>query len=212
MVYELRCYTLFPGKMPEYLKAAETIGRPARGQNFGENHGYWTAEFGALNQIWHLWKYDSLDERTRLRGELAKHKPWTEGYVSVIRPLIARQDLRLMNAVVDIKPSDGTTGNIYELRVYRTQMGGAATYGKNFKEVQAAREKYSPIWGAWTGEVPQPNEWIHLWRYKNLQERFEARAAATKDPAWQAYLAKGPALLAEMHSTLLMPTNYSPLK
>ena len=25
MVYELRCYTLVPGKMPEYLKAAETI-------------------------------------------------------------------------------------------------------------------------------------------------------------------------------------------
>ena len=70
MVYELRCYTLSPGKMPEYLKAAETIGRPARGQNFGVNHGYWTAEFGALNQIWHLWKYDSYEERTRLRGEL----------------------------------------------------------------------------------------------------------------------------------------------
>ena len=79
-------------------------------------------------------------------------------------------------------------------------------------EVKEAREKYSPIWGAWTGEFPQPNEWIHLWRYKNLQERFEARAAATKDPAWQAYLAKGPAKLAEMHSTLLLPTNYSPLK
>ena len=70
MVYELRCYTLAPGKMPEYLKAAETIGRPARGQNYGVNHGYWTAEFGALNQIWHLWKYDSYEERTRLRGEL----------------------------------------------------------------------------------------------------------------------------------------------
>ena len=58
MVYELRCYTLLPGKMPEYLKAAETIGRPARGNNYGVNHGYWTAEFGALNQIWHLWKDD----------------------------------------------------------------------------------------------------------------------------------------------------------
>ena len=117
-----------------------------------------------------------------------------------------------MNAVVDIKPSDGTTGNVYELRIYRTQMGGAQAYAKDFKEVQEAREKYSPIWGAWTGEVPEPNEWIHLWRYKNLQERFEARAAAMKDPAWQAYLAKGPAKLAAMHSTLLLPTNYSPLK
>ena len=91
---------------------------------------------------------------------------------------------------------DGTTGNVYELRIYRTVLGGAQQYGKNFKEVQAAREKYSPIWGAWTGEFPQPNEWIHLWRYKNLEERFKARGDAMKDPAWQAYLAKGPAKLA----------------
>ena len=108
-----------------------------------------------------------------------------------------------MNAVVDIKPSDGTTGNIYELRVYTCNLGGAQQYGKDFKEVQAAREKYSPIWGAWTGEIPQPNEWIHMWRYKNLEERFKARSDAMKDPAWQAYLAKGPAKLQSMFSTLL---------
>ena len=126
MVYELRCYTLAPGTMPEYLKAAETIGRPARGQNFGENHGYWTAEFGALNQIWHLWKYYSYEERTRLRGELAKHKPWTEGYVPVIRPLIQRQYLRLINAVVDIKPSDGTTGNPFSKRMAVPLLGAVS--------------------------------------------------------------------------------------
>ena len=55
-----------------------------------------------------------------------------------------------MNAVVDIKPSDGTTGNVYELRIYRTVLGGAQQYGKDFLEVKEAREKYSPIWGAWT--------------------------------------------------------------
>ena len=137
MVYELRCYTLVPGKMPEYLKAAETIGRPARGNNYGVNHGYWTAEFGALNQIWHLWKYDSLNDRERLRGELMKNEDWTEEYVPTIRPWIQRQDLRVMNAVVDVQPCDGTTGNVYELRIYRTVLGGAQQYGKNFKEVEA---------------------------------------------------------------------------
>ena len=85
MVYELRTYTLIPGKMPEYLKAAETIGRPARGNNYGVNHGYWTSEFGALNQIWHLWKYDSYEERTRLRNELQKNKDWTEKYIPIVR-------------------------------------------------------------------------------------------------------------------------------
>ena len=99
-----------------------------------------------------------------------------------------------------------------QLRIYRTVMGGAAQYGENFKQVRAAREKYSPIWGAWTGELPQPNEWVHLWRYKNLQERTEARAAAMKDPAWLAYIAKGTLLLAEMQSTLLIPASFSPAK
>ena len=177
MVYELRCYTLFPGKMPEYLKAAETIGRPARGNNYGVNHGYWTAEFGALNQIWHLWKYDSHDERTRLRGELAKNKDWTEKYVPIVRPLHPAPG----------PAADERRGRHQAVRRHHRQrlraahlphqLGGAQQYGKDFKEVQAAREKYSPIWGAWTGEFPQPNEWIHLWRYKNLEERFKARVA-----------------------------------
>lgn len=212
MVYELRCYTLKPGKVPEFLRINETLGRPIRGQKFGENLGYWTAEFGALNQVWHLWRYESYSERSRLRGELAKHKPWTEEYIPIIKPLIAQQALRLMNAVVDIKPSDSTTGNAYELRIYRTQMGAATEYAKNFKAVQATREKYSPIWGAWIGEFPQPNEWLHLWRYKNLEERFEARAAVSKNPEWQAYVAKGASLLVETHSTLLLPVSFSPLQ
>ena len=177
MVYELRCYTLMPGKMPEYLKAAETIGRPARGNNYGVNHGYWTAEFGALNQIWHLWKYDSYEERTRLRGELAKNKDWTEKLRADDPAADRAPGPALMNPVVDIKPDDGTTGNVYELRIYRTVLGGAAAVRQELQGGPAARDKYSPIWGAWTGEFPQPNEWIHLWRYKNLQERFEARGA-----------------------------------
>ena len=125
MVYEFRTYTLAPGKMPEYLKAAETIGRPARGNNYGVNHGYWTSEVGALNQIWHLWKYDSYEERTRLRAELQKNKDWTEKYIPIVKTCVVRQDLRLMNAVVDIRPDDGTTGNVYELRIYRCGLGGA---------------------------------------------------------------------------------------
>ena len=63
MIHELRQYQLKPGKLAEYLQHAETIGRPARGNNYGVNHGYWTVEFGALNQVWHIWSYASLDER-----------------------------------------------------------------------------------------------------------------------------------------------------
>ena len=68
MIYEMRTYTFHMGKLPAYLELARNVGRPVRGQNYGTNHGYWTSEFGSLNQIWHLWSYPSLDERKRLQG------------------------------------------------------------------------------------------------------------------------------------------------
>ena len=69
MIYELRTYTLFPGKQGEYLKLNEEVGRPIRGDKYGKLEGSWTTEFGLLNQYVHLWAYPSLDERERLRGD-----------------------------------------------------------------------------------------------------------------------------------------------
>ena len=196
MVYELRTYTLVPGKMPEYLKAAETIGRPARGNNYGVNHGYWTSEFGALNQIWHLWKYDSYDERTRLRNELQKNKDWTEKYVPIVRTCVQRQDLRLMNPVVDIKPDDGTTGNVYELRIYRLQprRRGAVRQGLQGGP-GGAREVLADL-GRLDGRVPAAQRVDPPVALQEPAGALRGRARdAMKDPAWQAYLAKGPAKL-----------------
>jgi hypothetical protein len=45
-----------------------------------------------------------------------------------------------------------------------------------------------------------------------LNARGEARANALKDPAWQEFLGKGPQLLEEMHSTIMLPAPHSPLK
>ena len=65
MIYELRTYTFHAGKLPAYLKLQEEVGRPVRGDDYGKCHGYWTAEFGQLNQVWHLWSYASLDDRAQ---------------------------------------------------------------------------------------------------------------------------------------------------
>ena len=81
MIYELRTYTLFPGKQSEYLKLNSEIGRPARGQKYGTLQGSWTTEFGTLNQFVTLWGYADLIERERLRAELAKNEVWSRDYV-----------------------------------------------------------------------------------------------------------------------------------
>src|SRR5262249_39915074 len=70
------------------------------------------------NQYVHLWSYPSLDERDRLRGELAKNDEWTKGYVPQIRPLLLAQENKILSAVTPFKPPTDS-GNLYELRWYR---------------------------------------------------------------------------------------------
>ena len=81
MIYELRTYTVRPGALGDMVKAASTVSKDIRGDNFGKLEGYWSTEIGALNQVLHMWSYSDLNERARLRGELAKifDKPTADG-------------------------------------------------------------------------------------------------------------------------------------
>ena len=115
MIYELRTYTVKPGTLGDMIKAASTISRDIRKNDYGKLEGYWSTEIGPLNQVLHMWSYNSFDERARLPAELAKNPRWTGEYVPLIRPLLVRQDVRLMSAVrPPVAPA--STGNVYELR------------------------------------------------------------------------------------------------
>jgi hypothetical protein len=211
MIYELRTYTVRPGTLGDMVKAASTLSREIRGDNFGKLEGYWSTEIGQLNQVMHLWSYSDLNERARLRAELAKNARWTGEYVALIRPFLARQEVRLLNA---IKPpvAPASTGNIYELRNYRARPLAAREWIAAFTAALPAREKYSKIVGLWQTETGQPNEVCHIWAYPSLNARAEARANASNDPVWKEFLGKGPSFLEEMHSTIMLPAPHSPLQ
>src|ERR1700752_1419018 len=125
MIYELRTYTVLPGTVDDMVKAASTVSRDIRGDNFGKLEGYWSTEIGPLNQVLHMWSYSDLNERARLRAELAKNSRWTGEYLPLICPLLMRQEVRLLNAP---KPpvAPASTGNVYDLRAYRAKPLGAA--------------------------------------------------------------------------------------
>ena len=212
MIYELRTYTVKPGTLGDIVKAASTVSRDVRGDNYGKLEGYWFTEIGPLNQVMHMWSYESYDERTRLRGELAKNPRWNGEYIPLIRPIVVRQDIRLLNAIrAPVAPA--SSGNIYELRNYRAKaVGPVRQWIEAFTAALPAREKYSKIVGLWQTEAGQPNEVCHIWAYPDLNARAEARANAMKDPVWQEFLGKGPPLLEEMHSAIMLPAPHSPLK
>lgn len=211
MIYELRTYTLVPGKQAEYLKLSGEVGRKARGDTYGKLEGYWFTEFGVLNRVVHLWSFAGLDERERLRAELAKNDEWTKGYVAKVRPLQVAQENKILSARLPLKPpADG--GHVYELRTYRAHPGKAAEWLDLFKGIMPVREKYSKNVGLWQTEMGQLNEVVHLWAYRDLNDWVAVRAKAVQDPEWQVFLGKSAPLLAEMQSVVLNPTAFSPMK
>ena len=211
MMHELRIYTLKTGSTAEVARNAGEVGRGIRGDNFGKLEGYWITEIGPLNQVVHLWSYKDLNERARLRGELAKNERWTKDYVPLIRPHLVRQDIRLMHPMYGINKPDGSNA-IYELRYYRVKPGGVKEWTNNILEAMPIREKYSKCIALWNTEAGQPNEVVHLWAYPDLNTRMTSRAASVKDPGWQAFLKKSGPLLDETNCMIMLPAAHSPLK
>lgn len=211
MLHELRTYTALPGAIPEVLAANEEVGRKVRGDDYGVLEGYWYTEMGPLNQVMHLWRFDSFEERARLRGELGKLEGWTKEYTPRLRPLLTQQSTRFLTNTKPItKPEKD--GNFYEFRNYRVRPGTGKAWMDAFLAVMPTREKYSKNVAAWITEGPNPNEVCHLWAYQSLEERAAARAGIAQEPAWQEFTKTGRGYLEEMTSTMIMPSSFSPLK
>jgi hypothetical protein len=96
VIVEMREYTLHAGKVPEYLTLYEREGLGIQREILGHLVGYYTTEIGpAINQVVHLWAYDSFEDRLRRRALLAQHPGW-QAYVKKMRPMLVAQTNRLM--------------------------------------------------------------------------------------------------------------------
>ena len=148
MLYELRTYTVKPGTLGDMVKAASTVSRDIRGNDYGKLEGYWSTEIGPLNQVLHLWSYSDFAERARLRGR-ARQESALDRRVSAADP---SADDAPGYPPAQRDPAAGgacSTGNIYELRNYRAKPGGAVRQWLDaFTAALPAREKYSKIVGA----------------------------------------------------------------
>jgi hypothetical protein len=97
MVYEMRVYQVKPGKLPAYLKLFEEVGMPVR-RRYGELIGFWFTDIGELNQVVHVWAYESLDRRTALRAQLMQDAQWVEGFLPLAMPMLDSMKSTVMHA------------------------------------------------------------------------------------------------------------------
>ncbi|TPG60251.1 NIPSNAP family protein [Roseomonas nepalensis] len=95
MIVEERIYTLQAGQAAAYVAAYEAEGMAIQKPILGRMVGYYTTEFGPLNQVVHLWAYESLAERTERRAHLLADPAW-KAYAAKVRPMVVTQENKLL--------------------------------------------------------------------------------------------------------------------
>jgi NIPSNAP len=95
MIVEERCYTLKPGTDHLYYQDYNPRGLRIQTRILGNLIGYFHTEIGELNQVVHLWGYDSLAERERRRALLAADVEWQE-YLKQSPDIIVEMKTRIL--------------------------------------------------------------------------------------------------------------------
>ena len=95
MIVEMRTYTLAPGATGRYFSLYAKKGLELQTRILGHLVGYYAVEVGGLNQVVHLWGYDSLEERDRRRLLLRAEQDWLD-YVAEMMPMLVRQENQIL--------------------------------------------------------------------------------------------------------------------
>ena len=89
-VYEMRTYTYRPGTIPAVIdRGADAI---AHRERYSPLAACWYTEIGALNRWTHLWPYQSLAERDRIRADAFKDPHWPPA----TREFLLSQETRIL--------------------------------------------------------------------------------------------------------------------
>lgn len=95
MIVEERTYTLHPGKLAAFMRIVEEVGLPVLRPGLGNLIGYFHTETGTLNQVVHLWAYESMADREARRTALAKTKAFQD-YAAQVTPLVQKMENRIL--------------------------------------------------------------------------------------------------------------------
>jgi NIPSNAP protein len=206
MIIEMRTYTLRPGTIAEVVKRfGEAL--PAREKHGRQLAAVWQSEVGPLNQFIHVWAYDSLEHRTATRGAAMKDPGWP--------PPISEFIVEMKNEVFVTAPfspplEPRQIGPLFEIRQYTLSPGSIPGLIERWSEKIEGRQKFSPLVAGMYSEFGALNKWVHIWAYKDANERNSVRAAASATGQWPAR--NPPGVVVKQENAFVMPAACSPIR
>lgn len=206
MIIEVRTYQLRPASTAEVERRfGEAL--PAR-LKFSPLAAFWHSEVGPLNQIIHVWPYDSLDRRTEIRAAAIASGAWPPKTGEFITDM---QSEIMIPAPFSPPLTPREVGPLFEIRSYTLAPGALPEMMQRWSAKIDERVKLSPLVGAWYSELGALNRWVHVWAYRDAAERQRIRAEAVARGIWPPGGAAS-GLVARQENRLVMPAAFSPIR
>ena len=167
---------------------------------------FWYTEIGPLNEIIHVWPYDDMEHRNRSREQAIKEKVW---------PPDSAKYMVSMNTEfwkpVSFSPKweEREIGPFFEIRIYTFPFNEIDKMLLAWGEKIDDRNKLAPLVGAFVSEVGDVNKFMHIWAYKSLQHRTEAREKFSSIGWPPKSEGKAPV---KMENKIVLPSDFSPIQ
>jgi hypothetical protein len=203
MIYEFRTYTLVPRALPEFLERFGDALQPRLA--LSKLAAFWYTEIGPLNQVIHVWPYENVLERSRIRAEAVKRGIWppkTHHLITDMRSEIFEP----LPFSPPLEPSNH--GPYFEMRTYQLKPASLPQMTKRWAEFLPGRLKLSPLIGVFASDIGSLNQWMHIWAYPSLDQRLKVRRRAAAEGIWPP---PGDSPVVTQESKILLAAPFSPI-
>lgn len=210
MIFEIRTYNVKPYGVADYEKAFAEAYETRR--QYGDNlWGWWHTEIGPLNQLVHIWAYESLQQRADIRAASLKDASGKWPPTAAGRELLLSQESDILNPIkgMNEKPGQQQWGNLYELRMYTFAPGDLAKATPAFAEKLAERSAVYPVAGIFTSDLGNLNRLYQLFPYQDWAHRDKVRTELREKGIWPPHSEARPVAQLVRH---MVPAPYSPLR
>jgi hypothetical protein len=96
VIYELRQYTAYPGRLHPWLKVYEERRLPILKRNLGDLVGAFTTDTGKLNQLVQIWCYQDYADRAARSAALWSDPEWLDPTANTSDALQAQESTLLV--------------------------------------------------------------------------------------------------------------------
>lgn len=95
MIVEMRTYKIRPGELQNFIKIYDEEIREIHTKILGNQIGFFYTEIGNINEVVHLYGYDSYEDRQARRITLSK-QPEFISYLNNVKNIIIEMQNKLM--------------------------------------------------------------------------------------------------------------------